>query len=613
MAQSYTDYVGDGATATFNLSFPFINRSHVKLYVDGVSVSFTWITDSQIQADVAPANLTNVRVKRETPTATREVDWTNGAQQEESDLDLADTQVFYIVQEADDDASEGLRLADDGTFDAQSKRVTNVADGTNDNDAVNKAQVDSLTATAVATCTAQAAIATSEATDAEAFADAAALSEASADDDATQTALDVIATTADVVSTNADVVQTGLDAAATAADLVNTSQDAVDTAADVVQTGLDAAATAADVIQTAADVTTTGTNASTASAAQVAAEAARDATLASFDSFDDRYLGAKTSDPALDNDGDALVAGTLYFNSNDGVMKIYTGSIWVASYVSGADFLAKANNLSDIANATTARANLGLIIGTNVQAFDAVLDATTASFTATLKTKLDAIAPGATANDTDANLKNRANHTGTQLMSSVSDAGSAATLDVGTAANEIVQLDGSAKLPAVDGSQLTNLPSAAPEYLIIEDQKTSGTGGGTFNSGAWRDRDLNTTVLNEITGASLASNQITLPAGTYEIASSHASAYVNAHQAKLYNVTDSADEILGPNYSSSAASGAPQATGTNATVEGKFTIVGTKVFKIQHRCMSSRGGNGLGLAGSWGTEIYSRVVIKKIG
>jgi hypothetical protein len=114
----------------------------------------------------------------------------------------------------------------------------------------------------------------------------------------------------------------------------------------------------------ATDAQTAETNAETAEtnavAAQTAAEAARDATLAAYDSFDDRYLGAKTSDPTLDNDGNALVAGALYFNSSSGIMKLYTGSAWVAAYVSGADYLAKANNLSDLTSTSTARTNLGL-------------------------------------------------------------------------------------------------------------------------------------------------------------------------------------------------------------------------------------------------------------
>jgi hypothetical protein len=54
-------------------------------------------------------------------------------------------------------------------------------------------------------------------------------------------------------------------------------------------------------------------------------------------------------------------------------MKVYTGSVWVDAYAAGSSFLAKANNLSDLTNTATARTNLGLAIGTNVQAYDAQL------------------------------------------------------------------------------------------------------------------------------------------------------------------------------------------------------------------------------------------------
>jgi hypothetical protein len=69
--------------------------------------------------------------------------------------------------------------------------------------------------------------------------------------------------------------------------------------------------------------------ANTASNAANAANAARDAALASADSFDDTYLGAKASDPSVDNDGGALNAGDLYFNTTSSVLKYYTGSAWL--------------------------------------------------------------------------------------------------------------------------------------------------------------------------------------------------------------------------------------------------------------------------------------------
>ena len=69
----------------------------------------------------------------------------------------------------------------------------------------------------------------------------------------------------------------------------------------------------------------------TASAAASATAAAASATAAanSYDAFDDRYLGSKASDPTLDNDGDALVTGALYFNTTVNRMKVYTGSSWI--------------------------------------------------------------------------------------------------------------------------------------------------------------------------------------------------------------------------------------------------------------------------------------------
>ena len=75
----------------------------------------------------------------------------------------------------------------------------------------------------------------------------------------------------------------------------------------------------------ATNAATSETNAS--NSATAAAQSATDAAN-SADAFDDVYLGSKSSDPTVDNDGDALAAGMLYFNTTNNVLRIYDGSAW---------------------------------------------------------------------------------------------------------------------------------------------------------------------------------------------------------------------------------------------------------------------------------------------
>jgi hypothetical protein len=66
----------------------------------------------------------------------------------------------------------------------------------------------------------------------------------------------------------------------------------------------------------------------TVAGSATAAAASAAAAEASYDSFDDRYLGAKASAPSVDNDGNALVTGALYWNSSSATMFAWTGSAW---------------------------------------------------------------------------------------------------------------------------------------------------------------------------------------------------------------------------------------------------------------------------------------------
>ena len=88
----------------------------------------------------------------------------------------------------------------------------------------------------------------------------------------------------------------------------------------ILSSGTAAATSATAAASSATAAATSATNA--ASSATAAASSATSA-AASFDSFDDRYLGAKSSAPSTDNDGDALVIGALYFNTTTNSMQVY--------------------------------------------------------------------------------------------------------------------------------------------------------------------------------------------------------------------------------------------------------------------------------------------------
>ena len=125
-----------------------------------------------------------------------------------------------------------------------------------------------------------------------------------------------------------------------------------------------------------------------------------------YDNFDDRYLGDKTSDPTLDNDGNALLTGALYFNTTDGVMKVYDGSAWQAAYASLSGALIATNNLSDLDNATTALTNLGLTAtATELNYTDGVTSNIQTQLDAKLSTETNDLTAAVTwANVPDANI-----------------------------------------------------------------------------------------------------------------------------------------------------------------------------------------------------------------
>ena len=209
--------------------------------------------------------------------------------------------------------------------------------------------------------------ATTKASEASTSASNAATSETNAASSATSASgsATTATTKASEASTSASNASTSESNAASSATSASTSASTATTKASDAATSETNAATSAtnaatSATNSASSATASSNSASSATTAQSAAEAARDAALAAFDSFDDRYLGQIASNPSTDNDGNALVAGTLYFNTTTDEMKVYDGSAWLNAYASLSGALLATSNLSDLNNAGTARTNLGL-------------------------------------------------------------------------------------------------------------------------------------------------------------------------------------------------------------------------------------------------------------
>lgn len=187
-----------------------------------------------------------------------------------------------------------------------------------------------------------------------------------------ETAATNAASSASAASTSASNAASSASAASTSATNASNSASAASTSATNASNSASAAATSATNASNSASAASTSASNAATSESNAATSASNAA--ASYDSFDDRYLGAKSSAPMLDNDGNALLTGALYFNTSANEMKVWSGSAWLNAYASLSGALLATNNLSDLNNTATARANLGVAIGTNVQAWDADLD-----------------------------------------------------------------------------------------------------------------------------------------------------------------------------------------------------------------------------------------------
>jgi len=269
------------------------------------------------------------------------------------------------------------------------------------------------------------------------------------------------------ISSNADSAKWDL-----VVDAAYAATQATNAAASASAAATSATNSATSASSAASSASSASSSASSASTAQTAAEAAQAAAELALDNFTDTYLGAFASDPTVDNDGNALTTGDLYFNTTSNELKVYNGSAWQTAAVSTAGLLTSANNLSDVASAATAIANLGIsATAAELNVLDGITASTaelnyTDGVTSAIQTQLDAklalaggTLTGAAIGSTDTDTTNTGN----------------VTLDFSANQNFVLTLTGNVTLD----NPTTEQVGQSGFIVFIQD----GTGGRTVSLG----------------------------------------------------------------------------------------------------------------------------------
>ena len=383
------------------------------------------------------------------------------------------------------------------------------------------------------------------------------------------------------LTTNTDSAKWDLlvDAASATTSATNAaaSATAAATSATNASTSETNAATSATTATTkAGEASTSATNAETA---KTAAETAQAAAEAALDNFDDRFLGAKASDPSVDNDGDALTDGALYFNTTDDVMKVYdlTNTTWRQIQLSTSDQANVNTVAADLSGSNTIGTVAGSIANVNTTATNIANINTTAGISSDVtsvasnssaivavnanETNINAV----NANSTNINLVATNNTNVTNVGSNISSITTAANnlSDINAFANIYLGPSSSAPTQDPDGSAL-DVGDLYFDTVAGQLKVYSSTGwinaGSSINATAARFHYTATAGQTTFTGTDNNGETLAYDAGYVDI-------YLNG--VKLVNGVDV-----------TVTSGTSIVLASGATVGDSIDIIGYGTFDI---------------------------------
>ena len=132
MANTVLTFTGDGSTVDYPVTFDYLAKKFVYVYVDGVeltgNVDYTFLNNTTIRFNIAPASGTIITIRRSTSAKERIVSFNDGSILKANDLDLSSLQTFHIAEEAKDMVVDTLSENDDGELDARFRKIINVND-----------------------------------------------------------------------------------------------------------------------------------------------------------------------------------------------------------------------------------------------------------------------------------------------------------------------------------------------------------------------------------------------------------------------------------------------------------------------------------------------------
>jgi hypothetical protein len=158
--------------------------------------------------------------------------------------------------------------------------------------------------------------------------------------------------------------------------------------------------------------------------------------------------------------------------------------------------------------------------------------------------------------------------------------------------------DGTWKVPAGGGSGLYTA------YVLARDEKTAGTNGGNSSSTTWHTRTLNV-LVDPSTIASLASNHVVLPAGTYRVHATAPGYRTDQQKLRIRDITNSVTKWVGTSLHCQSS----DAQAAVAVLDGRFTLAGAASIELQHWIAIGQTA-GLGIetgAGAGEIEVYATV------